>query len=288
MAPVSDSVKVTSGRDPRLAPTRRPAPRRADRARRSQPGAAPGRAAGADRPQRRRQDDDPAAAGGTRGDTRRRRDLPRPDGHLRPARPGRPFDGDDATSASPRSPTAPSATSTRWSASSRGSRRWLDDPEVYARWDELHERFERRGGYARRARRDAVLHALGFAGREDDLVAAALGRRADPPRPRPAADGPTRRPAARRAHQPPRPRDAGLARGLRRPLPGRRGPGVARPRLPRRRLRPHRRGRPRRAAGRPRQPQRVPDARAEQARIEARTRVNEAGSASAWPRPPPA
>ena len=46
----------------------------------------------------------------------------------------------------------------------------LDDPEVYARWDELHERFERRGGYARRARRDAVLHALGFAGREADPV----------------------------------------------------------------------------------------------------------------------
>jgi ATP-binding cassette subfamily F protein 3 len=49
-------------------------------------------------------------------------------------------------------------------------REGLDDPEVYARWDELHERFERRGGYARRARRDAVLHALGFAGREGDLV----------------------------------------------------------------------------------------------------------------------
>ena len=49
-------------------------------------------------------------------------------------------------------------------------REGLDDPEVYARWDELHERFERRGGYARRARRDAVLHALGFAGRERDLV----------------------------------------------------------------------------------------------------------------------
>jgi len=51
----------------------------------------------------------------------------------------------------------------------------LDDPEVYARWDELHERFERRGGYARRARRDAVLHALGFAGREGDLVARLSG-----------------------------------------------------------------------------------------------------------------
>ncbi len=46
----------------------------------------------------------------------------------------------------------------------------LDDPDVYANWDDLHQRFERRGGYARRARRDAVLHALGFAGREDQLI----------------------------------------------------------------------------------------------------------------------
>ncbi|MFO8150998.1 MAG: ABC-F family ATP-binding cassette domain-containing protein [Trueperaceae bacterium] len=52
----------------------------------------------------------------------------------------------------------------------RLEREGLDDPGVYAQWDELHERFERRGGYARRARRDAVLHALGFAGREGDLV----------------------------------------------------------------------------------------------------------------------
>ena len=55
-------------------------------------------------------------------------------------------------------------------ALARLEREGLDDPAVYARWDELHERFERRGGYARRARRDAVLHALGFAGREGDLV----------------------------------------------------------------------------------------------------------------------
>jgi ATP-binding cassette, subfamily F, member 3 len=51
----------------------------------------------------------------------------------------------------------------------------LDDPEVYARWDELHQHFERRGGYARRARRDAVLHALGFAGREADAVSRLSG-----------------------------------------------------------------------------------------------------------------
>ncbi len=47
----------------------------------------------------------------------------------------------------------------------------LDDPSHYRRWEEVHERFERRGGYARRSRRDAVLFALGFRGREDDRVA---------------------------------------------------------------------------------------------------------------------
>jgi len=51
----------------------------------------------------------------------------------------------------------------------------LDDPERYARWEPLHEAFERRGGYARRARRDAVLHALGFAGRGAERVAGLSG-----------------------------------------------------------------------------------------------------------------
>ena len=46
----------------------------------------------------------------------------------------------------------------------------LHDPERYARWERLHETFERRGGYARRARRDAVLDALGFRGREEQRV----------------------------------------------------------------------------------------------------------------------
>jgi len=46
----------------------------------------------------------------------------------------------------------------------------LDDPDRYHLWEGLHATFERRGGYARRARRDAVLDALGFRGRHDDPV----------------------------------------------------------------------------------------------------------------------
>ena len=44
----------------------------------------------------------------------------------------------------------------------------LDKPEVFERWEQVHETFERRGGYERRARRDAVLYALGFRGREEE------------------------------------------------------------------------------------------------------------------------
>ncbi|MDQ3397501.1 MAG: ABC-F family ATP-binding cassette domain-containing protein [Deinococcota bacterium] len=47
----------------------------------------------------------------------------------------------------------------------------LDDPARYERWEALHETFERRGGYERRARRDAVLYALGFRGREEEEAA---------------------------------------------------------------------------------------------------------------------
>ncbi|MGL4608374.1 MAG: ribosomal protection-like ABC-F family protein [Trueperaceae bacterium] len=42
----------------------------------------------------------------------------------------------------------------------------LADHDVYEQWEKLHEVFERRGGYERRSRRDAVLYALGFRGRE--------------------------------------------------------------------------------------------------------------------------
>ncbi|HZJ10086.1 MAG TPA: ABC-F family ATP-binding cassette domain-containing protein [Trueperaceae bacterium] len=46
----------------------------------------------------------------------------------------------------------------------------LDDLDNYERWDGLHATFERRGGYARRSRRDAVLAALGFKERHDQAV----------------------------------------------------------------------------------------------------------------------
>jgi ATP-binding cassette subfamily F protein 3 len=47
----------------------------------------------------------------------------------------------------------------------------LDKPEVFARWEALHETFTRRGGFERRARRDSVLYALGFRGREGEAAA---------------------------------------------------------------------------------------------------------------------
>ncbi len=46
----------------------------------------------------------------------------------------------------------------------------LDQPAVYERWEHLHEVFERRGGYERRARRDSVLYALGFRRREHEVA----------------------------------------------------------------------------------------------------------------------
>ncbi len=49
--------------------------------------------------------------------------------------------------------------------------RGLDKPDVFERWERVHEIFERRGGYERRARRDAVLYALGFRGREGETAA---------------------------------------------------------------------------------------------------------------------
>ena len=49
-------------------------------------------------------------------------------------------------------------------------RQGLDKPDVFERWEGVHETFERRGGYERRARRDAVLYALGFRGRERETA----------------------------------------------------------------------------------------------------------------------
>jgi ATP-binding cassette, subfamily F, member 3 len=46
----------------------------------------------------------------------------------------------------------------------------LADHDVYEKWEHLHEVFERRGGYERRSRRDGVLYALGFRGREAQLA----------------------------------------------------------------------------------------------------------------------
>jgi ATP-binding cassette, subfamily F, member 3 len=51
----------------------------------------------------------------------------------------------------------------------------LDQPEIYEQWEHLHEVFERRGGYERRSRRDAVLFALGFRGREDQRASSLSG-----------------------------------------------------------------------------------------------------------------
>jgi ATP-binding cassette subfamily F protein 3 len=51
----------------------------------------------------------------------------------------------------------------------------LDDPSRYEEWELIHGRFKRRGGYERRARQDAVLHALGFRGREDGVVSQLSG-----------------------------------------------------------------------------------------------------------------
>ena len=51
----------------------------------------------------------------------------------------------------------------------------LDDPQIYEEWELVHEVFERRGGYKRRSRRDAVLYALGFRGREQQLASSLSG-----------------------------------------------------------------------------------------------------------------
>lgn len=51
----------------------------------------------------------------------------------------------------------------------------LDKPETYEAWERLHDIFSRRGGYERRSRRDAVLYALGFRGREMQIAQSLSG-----------------------------------------------------------------------------------------------------------------
>ncbi len=51
----------------------------------------------------------------------------------------------------------------------------LHQGDLYERWEKLHEVFERRGGYERRNRRDAVLSALGFKGRQQQAAASLSG-----------------------------------------------------------------------------------------------------------------
>jgi ATP-binding cassette, subfamily F, member 3 len=51
----------------------------------------------------------------------------------------------------------------------------LADHDIYEQWEHWHEVFERRGGYERRARRDAVLYALGFRGRETQRASSLSG-----------------------------------------------------------------------------------------------------------------
>src|SRR5690625_4730521 len=61
----------------------------------------------------------------------------------------------------------------------------LDDPVNFSSWEALSERIERRGGYARRARRDAGLKALGFRGRGGDRGRNPSGGEENRPGPRP-------------------------------------------------------------------------------------------------------
>ena len=124
----------------------------------------------------------------------------------------------------------------------------LDKPEVYEAWERLHETFERRGGYERRARRDMVLHALGFRGREAQTAKSLSGGEKTRLGLAQLLMAQPRRVAARRADEPPRHGDARLVGRLPGPLSGRGFNRVARPRDARPGLREHRRSRPRHPA----------------------------------------
>ncbi|WP_147370696.1 ribosomal protection-like ABC-F family protein, partial [Meiothermus taiwanensis] len=51
----------------------------------------------------------------------------------------------------------------------------LADPEIYHRWEALHERYQAVGGYQQRARYEAVLKGLRFAGREQEKAGVLSG-----------------------------------------------------------------------------------------------------------------
>ena len=90
------------------------------------------------------------------------------------------------------------------------------------RFGEAQARFEELGGYGLESRAREVLAGLGFAPDADGRRRRrALGRLEDARRPRAHPGDAARRAAARRAHQPPRPRVDPLARGLAARLRGR-------------------------------------------------------------------
>ena len=101
------------------------------------------------------------------------------------------------------------------------------------------------GGYEIDARVADVLKGLGFSPRRPAAAdRGVLGRLADAHRPRQAAPRPAEPAADGRAHEPPRPAGAQLARGVPRRLPGLGRARLARPLLPRRDRQAHHRGRP--------------------------------------------
>ena len=133
----------------------------------------------------------------------------------------------------------------------------------------------RRPRCAADADRDARRLELGAARRLDPGPAAsrrrpddvrAVGRHAQARRPGAGARRGARRAAPRRADEPPRPRFDRLARGAAERLSRQRHRHQPRPCLPRRRVDPHRRARPRRSAQLPRQLRRVRGAQGRAAR----------------------
>ena len=106
------------------------------------------------------------------------------------------------------------------------------DGQLVERFGEVQARFEELGGYALEGRAREILAGLGFSPGDDGRRRRrAVGRLEDARRARAhPADAP-RRDAARRADQPPRPREPDLARALPQGLRGRAADDLARPRV---------------------------------------------------------